>query len=103
MPFLPFFHFVPGVICSEMPNSSGFAARRNLTFGVMGGKNGKMRQESGNEVATDGTVGGKNGNDARDASRVHAAAPRAVIGRGRRFRLCMRLLRCQRREVAPRE
>jgi hypothetical protein len=31
-----------------MPNSSRFAARGNVTFGGMGGKSGKKRQESGN-------------------------------------------------------
>jgi hypothetical protein len=40
-----------------MPNPSGFSARTGLTFGVMGGKGGKI-------MARSGKVDGKNGNTA---------------------------------------
>ena len=49
-----------------MPNSSRFAVRGNLTFGVMGGK-------SGNIAARNGKVGGKNGKVLRDCGLVHVA------------------------------
>jgi hypothetical protein len=51
LPFLPLFDFVAVVFSSRLPDSSGVARSGNLTFRVMGGKNGKIAAKSGNEVA----------------------------------------------------
>src|SRR5690242_18761170 len=63
-----------------MRNSSGFAGRANVTFGVMGGKSGKIAARSGNDVARSGKVGGKNGK----ARRQPNPQPLPYEGRGSR-------------------
>ncbi len=89
MPFLPLFRPVPSVSSTRLPHSSRFAAQRNLTFRVMGGKSGKIQQE----VATDGKVSGNNGTDVKGCGHLHAAAPAAAIRCGGRVRRAMRLFK----------
>jgi hypothetical protein len=43
--FCRFLSLVPSASSAPMPNSSRFAAFVNLTFRVMGGKNGNIRQD----------------------------------------------------------
>ena len=69
MPFLPLFGRVSGVLSSRTLDSSRFAGDDNLTFWVMGGKNGKIAARNGNDVATDGKVGGKRGKDGARVAR----------------------------------
>src|SRR5690349_3553754 len=69
-----------------MPNSSRFVARSHLTFGVMGGKSGKIRQRCGK-------VGGKNGKGGRGRDLVQGATRDTAGGCG--WRVChgMRLFK----------
>jgi len=43
-----------GILSTQMPNSSRFVPCGNLTFGVMGGKNGKMWQDPARWAAKTG-------------------------------------------------
>jgi hypothetical protein len=79
LPFLPLFDCVSGTSSAQMPNSSRFAAKGNVTFDVLGGKSGKIAARNGNEVATDGTVGGKNGKVRRGNGQLHVAKPVIAI------------------------
>ncbi|HST86796.1 MAG TPA: hypothetical protein VLJ14_00350 [Ktedonobacterales bacterium] len=54
LPFLPLFTVVSTADSSRMPNSSRFGRFGNLTFHVMGGKNGKKRQETATWMAKSG-------------------------------------------------
>jgi hypothetical protein len=72
-----------------MPYSSGFARSGSVTLRVLGGKNGKKRQET----ATNGKVSGKNGNARWVRGRVHAVRHRVANAQERAVCVCMRLFK----------
>jgi hypothetical protein len=77
----------------------------NVTFGVLGGKSGKIEARNGKDVAMDGKVGGKNGKggkDGRRCGRIYGRGRAAAMGREPSVCVSIRLLRCWRGRVAPR-
>jgi hypothetical protein len=80
LPFLPLFGPVSKLPSAQMLNSTRFATHGNLTFGVMGGKGGKIAATMWQEVARWAAKTARFGWDAEASTLLCMGLPPGVGG-----------------------